>query len=64
MAERGKARSSAFSSCGQTTSGCAVANQSRRLAKRLLTLLMLKVAIRIVYPRSSKACSTSWISGA
>ena len=48
----------------QTTSGCAVASQSSRLASRLLTLWMLKVAIRIAYPRSPRACSASWISGA
>ena len=39
--------SAAFSSCRQTTSGLAMRSQSSRLARRLLTLLMLKVAIFI-----------------
>jgi hypothetical protein len=44
--------SGALSSCRQTTSGSAVRNQSRRLARRLFTLLMLKVAIFIRQPVS------------
>ena len=47
----GKASSVAFSSCRQTTSGFAVRSQASRLARRLLMLLMLKVAIFICETR-------------
>src|SRR5512140_2861957 len=52
MAARGNSESVALSSCRQTTSGSAVRSQSRRLASRLFTLLMLKVAIFIRQPVS------------
>src|SRR5580700_5858508 len=41
----GNARCSALSSWRQTTSGCALASHAVRLCRRLLMLLMLKVAI-------------------
>ena len=64
MAAIGKARSSAFSSCRQTTSGCATVSQSIKLARRLLTLLMLKVAIRTRQAAARRMDKTSAISGA
>ena len=45
IAPCGKSESAAFSSCRQTTSGRAAFSQIRRLASRLLMLLMLNVAI-------------------
>src|SRR5271156_4309866 len=44
-APAGNAGCSALSSWRQTTSGCAVRSQVMRLCRRLLMLLMLKVAI-------------------
>lgn len=46
----GKALSVAFSSCRHTTSGLAAFSQCRRFGRRLLMLLMLKVAIFIRKP--------------
>ena len=51
MSAVGKSPSSHFSSCRHTTSGRSSSNQFSRLASRLLTLLMLKVAIRTCLPR-------------
>ena len=44
-AASGKAACSAFNSCRQATSGLASSSHTKRFASRLLTLLMLKVAI-------------------
>src|SRR5579863_1473394 len=46
-ASTGKSASVDFSSCRQTTSGRAARSQASRFDRRLLTLLMLKVAIFI-----------------
>jgi hypothetical protein len=45
IAAIGNAASADLSSCRQTASGEAARSQASRLASRLLTLLMLKVAI-------------------
>src|SRR3954469_24219704 len=55
IAALGNSRSAAFNSCRHTTSGFAVLSQRSRFGRRLLMLLMLKVAIFIrkaggVYP--------------